>query len=191
MYTGKHEDIVRLLLKHKDININKGIKNEANLFHVSAERGLDGVVQDLITKKDYEVDIAKPNEKGYTPLYIAACFNHVKVIKIIMKYQLFADMIIDIVRYWNKYFKWNKLIPEEINLIIAMYFGKSSLNKCDPLGRTPLSVACQKGNIEAFNELIKYPNIDINKSDADGKTLFHAACQGGSVEIIGKLKTMV
>ena len=60
------------------------------------------IVQILIDRDDYEIDISKPNSKGYTPLYVAACFGHAKIIEILMKYQLFEDMINHVISYWNK-----------------------------------------------------------------------------------------
>ena len=45
---------------------------------------MDQIVQILIDRDDYKVDINQPNSKNYTPVYIAACFDHPKIIEILM-----------------------------------------------------------------------------------------------------------
>ena len=81
---GYHEDVVRLLLNHEGIEIDRGCKNGETLFYVSCERGMETVVRALLQREDYDVNVNEPNAKQYTPLYIAACFGHTEIIEILM-----------------------------------------------------------------------------------------------------------
>ncbi|XP_052077215.1 putative ankyrin repeat protein RBE_0220 [Mytilus californianus] len=65
---------------------------------------------------------------------------------------------------------------------------KSLVNSKDNTGKTPLHMACLKGNAVLAKFLIKY-NAKVNQMDTDKVTPFMLACRSGEIELIKFLLT--
>ena len=74
---GTNEEIVKILWKEKRLRLIKvqEMMKHYFMYHVK-EEWINQIVQILIDRDDYKVDINQPNSNNYTPVYIAACFNH-------------------------------------------------------------------------------------------------------------------
>jgi hypothetical protein len=65
--------VVKVLLSHPSIQVNRG-KEETTPLFLAAQEGREGIVKMLLGYKD--VDIEKACKKGYTPALVASEFGH-------------------------------------------------------------------------------------------------------------------
>ena len=68
-----HERVVKALLSHPSILVNRG-KGETTPLFVAAQEGREGVVKMLLGCKD--IDIQKTSKEGITPARVASEFGH-------------------------------------------------------------------------------------------------------------------
>jgi hypothetical protein len=68
-----HERVVKALLSHPSIQVNRG-KGETTPLFMAAQEGREGVVKMLLGCKD--VDIDKASSDGITPARVASEFGH-------------------------------------------------------------------------------------------------------------------
>jgi hypothetical protein len=68
-----HERVVKALLSHSSIQVNRG-KGETTPLFVAAQEGREGVVRMLLSCND--VDIEKTSTNGITPTRVASEFGH-------------------------------------------------------------------------------------------------------------------
>ena len=183
---GTHSSIVKVLLQRNEIEIDKGAKNDETLFYVSCERGMDEIVQILIDRDDYEVDINKPNSKNYTPLYIAACFGHEKIIEILMsidKSTLNQCDNIGRTPFFVACRKGNK------NAVFKLLeYDDIDIHKKDQDELTPFAAACQGGSVPVVERLMKL--VDRNEIigvDRMQRTPFFMACREGQTLVVQRL----
>lgn len=57
-----------------------------------------------------------------------------------------------------------------IDLAQLLINNKININKKDIFGRTPLMIACKKGNIKIVENLLSQKNIYVNEEDNGGNT---------------------
>ena len=87
---NNHEDLVRLLLMQRGIDVNKGIESgemagSSPLF-VAAHLNLTKIVRLLIDHPDIDTNKGR-NSDGRTPLLNSALFGYTKVVKLLLAYQ--------------------------------------------------------------------------------------------------------
>jgi ankyrin repeat protein len=68
-----HERVVKALLSHSSIQVNRG-KGETTPLFMAAQEGREGVVKMLLNCKD--IDIEKVSTEGSTPARVASQFGH-------------------------------------------------------------------------------------------------------------------
>ena len=88
-----HEDVVKLLISHMDIDVNKGIESGplAGLTPLSeaSHYGHEDVVKLLLAHQDINVNKAmESGEKaGVTPLWQATSENHFQIVNVVREFR--------------------------------------------------------------------------------------------------------
>ena len=78
-----HAEVVKLLLRRKDIKCDKPANSGRTPLCCAAENGHKGVVKILLERRDVNPD--RPNSDGRTPLYCAALNSHEGVVKMLLE----------------------------------------------------------------------------------------------------------
>lgn len=113
-------DVVKELLKHKDIDVNKG-GYEENAFYFACSLGRIDIVRILLEHKD--IDVNEIDKHGQTQLYLACCDGrYIEVIKELLKYgaTIQDDIIIKINKIRSKQIKF---YMDEIKIKGSLYKG--------------------------------------------------------------------
>ncbi len=79
-----HERVVKALLSHPSIQVNRGKGDTTPLF-MAAQEGREGIVKMLLGCKD--VDIEKASAEGTTPARVASEFGHEYIYGLLSKNQ--------------------------------------------------------------------------------------------------------
>ncbi len=90
---------------------------------------------------------------------------------------------------WQFVYDARKTKSEEENAIIeelVQAFAKKE-NLVDEFGVNELMYACQIGDEDLVDKILKYGYYDINAQDEDGETALHHAIMGGNENIVNKL----
>jgi len=165
-------DIVKLLLNHPDIDVNKtngkspllrayGKKND-EIFNLLLDHpttnvsifdccsmGLTDHLSTLFQRNDItEKNINKRNYKGKTSLSIACSTGSIGCVELLLSSSLIE------------------------------------INKTNSDHSTCLHQACNQKNIEIVRILLEYSSIDVNISDSNGRTPLFISCSLGCTEIV-------
>ena len=173
-YHGQDE-IVRLLLSHSNIDINKNPdgysalgmatqRNHTEVVQLLTEAGAEYSILDAVGWNDVALvqkclnedgcDVNQVNSEGCTPLFIASGRGHVEIIQTL-------------------------LTRDDIDV-----------NKPNEDGRTPLWMASYKGHVQIVQTLLTRDDIDVNKPTKDGVSPFFVASQQDHVEIVTLLLSL-
>jgi hypothetical protein len=79
-----HVDVVRLLLKRKEIQINQATKDGQTPLYQTCRQGHVDVVRLLLARK--EIQINQATKKGKTPLYTTCQKGHVDVVRLLLAF---------------------------------------------------------------------------------------------------------
>ncbi|KAK2788055.1 hypothetical protein FQN51_003050 [Onygenales sp. PD_10] len=201
---GGHENIVKLLLAHKEIDVNIGAV--APLTE-AIRRGHGNIVKLLLSHKDIDVNI---NGLMGTPLIDAIDGGHENIVKLILEHQNIDVNGKDVLRntpiskailsgHENivKLLLEHKDIHVNFNgwrgtpLNIAPVSGPENIVKLllesknvypsykNYVGRTPLHIAAMEGRENVVRLLLRREDIDVNSRDMLGATpLLIAAAEG-------------
>jgi ankyrin repeat protein len=184
-YINGHDYIARMLLHHKNFNINAKNKNNnkyITLLYYACNRGDEKLVDLLLTKKNIDIYIDFPiivaYEKGYNNIVTKLIYHKNFNINYrnsrgysLLRYACESNSI-ELVKLLFAYNKTN--IPNKtfINNIILCH---------------AFNFICESGYEEIFDLFIEHTNIDVNhKYGWDGSSL-DIACSNNNHQIIKKL----
>jgi ankyrin repeat protein len=88
LYTAcenRHIEAIKLLLKHKDIDVNKASNGGFTPLYIACEEGHTGAIELLLKQKNIKVN--QTNNNGTTPLYIACEEGHTGAIELLLKHK--------------------------------------------------------------------------------------------------------
>ena len=85
------EKVSRILDNNRKL-LNKVIDKEwgAGVLHCATEKGLTKIVQQLLQRKNIDVNML--NKNGCTPLYYSCSFGHVEVAKLLLDHKARTDL---------------------------------------------------------------------------------------------------
>ncbi len=178
VYRG-HTDIVELLLKQPNIDVNLAQKEGAPPLYLAATRGHVEIVRLLLGARGINVNLAQ--SKGVTPLFIAAQKGYEEVVKLLLAVR---GIGVDV-----------QMSDGATALYVAVHLGFAGIVKqlvragADanlPLatGMTPLSNVAGSGNIEMLKILLQAPGIRVNQATYAGMVPLSIAAQRGHKEIV-------
>jgi ankyrin repeat protein len=175
-------EVVRLLLSHRDIDINRVDSEGATALYIASELGRIETVRLLLSKSKSEIDMNKATKSGATALNIAFQKGHVEVFCLLLsKSEIDINKIMD--NGVTALFMASQLGHlEAVRLLLSK--SDIDINKAMKDGATALYIASQEDNVKVVRLLLSKSGIDINKADNDGATALHIASQNGHLEVV-------
>jgi len=174
-------EIVKLLLKNKNIDINKANIHKFTPLLLAAKIGNIEIVKLLIDySKEHPstpLDFETPYQEHWTPYEMALLHKHYEVA------QLLADenridisdetsLVYAVMTHNVALTKW--LIARQLNTI----------NKTDVYGHTPLTCAATRGYTDLVQLLLSTDGIDVNATNKYGFTALTCAAIAGHTDIV-------
>ncbi len=207
-----HLDIVKELLSHKDININKtGNLNVTPLIGASVQ-GYTEIVKELLK---HSPKLNKQDKYGYTALMYAAEKGYKSIVHelvingadvtIVKKNKVVGINNALLLAYNNNHRDITmELLKAELHrnlsdLLTLENYKSKYYNAIDESKNTLLMLASKKGDIEIVNFLVNInkeqtklgkaiiPIVDINKKDFDNNTALMFAADNGYLDVVETL----
>ena len=181
-----HIDVVRLLVQHEGLDVNRADDFDVTAFSLACSRGNAALVDLLLQQKG--IDINKPasdlnrGERGHMPLSLAVFNGHLPVVKALLA----RDDL--------------RIKPEEPPLLVACMGGHEEMvafllehgmdaNETETYGHTPLMVACKNGHVGAVHRLLRHPGVGVNKTNKYDNSALILAIQENRDAVVELLLT--
>lgn len=157
------EAVLRSLLERSDLDLNKTARwGEACVYRAACYA--QHTALQLVLDKGADINL--PNEKGQTPLSIAAAKGNKECLEILLKR---PDIAIDQADQTNKTPLMYASEEDRIHCIRLLLAHKPALEVKDSEGRTALSLAAAKGN-KIPSKLLLKAGAQVNTQDAKENT---------------------
>ena len=173
-----HVEIVRALLATNRIEINTTDGDGRTPLFLASVMGRLDVVQALLERKI--IDVNQSNSDGLTPLFMACSGGHLQVIQALLERK---DINVD-------YKKEEGVTP----LHFACQFGHLEIAQALLTSQhhiidmnLPFLMACQTGQNEIVQLLLKQIDIDVDHSMFEEVTPLYYACLGEHLEVVRTL----
>jgi ankyrin repeat protein len=165
------KEIVQVLLKNENINVNKQDYNGRTALMNASEYGQKEVVELLLDKKD--TDVNKQDEGERTALMIASENEHIEIVELLLQYKNINVNKQD--KHGNSALMIASEKEHEEIVLLLLQHKDIQINGKYLMGETILMKELQHGHIEAVQLLLKHKDIDVNQHDDRGWTaLFYA-----------------
>mmetsp|Transcript_29834 Transcript_29834/g.65212 ORF Transcript_29834/g.65212 Transcript_29834/m.65212 type:complete len:884 (-) Transcript_29834:338-2989(-) len=183
-----HADIVRKLLTHPQLDVNRAEENGITPLNMAAQQGHLEVVVALL--EDARAHVNQPTKDGCTPLYIAAQQGHVEVVRTLMLGSRNGPVDVNAAMKNGVtpiYMASQKGHGEVVRLL--MRHPRININAADWRGFTPLYIAAAEGHLKVVQQLMLHQHVDVNTVPMvlNGGTTLFMAVQGGHFEIVSLL----
>lgn len=178
-----HIKVVKRLLKEKNIEVDKALKDGTTPLMVASYEGNLEIV-DILLKAG--ANPKKTGPKGVTSLYWAADKNHPEIVARLLKEEtVLADV--------------DKAVENGVTPLMAscatgsaytvdmLLAAGANPNMSDLLGNTPLCWAIEKNHPAVVERLLKEENIEIDKANGNGFTPLMLAAEVGTPEAFSML----
>jgi ankyrin repeat protein/serine/threonine protein kinase len=181
-YQG-HIDIVRLLLRDKDVDANaQDDADGASALMAASYQGHEEIVLALLKNKK-KVDINARDVYAETALYKASSQGHTKVVRVLLQHDDNLDANLkDADGKTALVAASNKGHVEIVRDLLK--HNNVDVNARTKNGSTAVIEATSLGRAEILRELFQRHNVDVNVQDADGRTALIKASSYGNVEIV-------
>jgi ankyrin repeat protein len=161
-----HIEVVKLLLAHPQIDVNRIGKDSENSLYLAAQNGYADIVKLLLKHPNIDVNIA--NRYGYSPLYIASENNHAKIVKLLLNFPKIDPNKSDVQRLSPLHIACLKGHIDIVKLLLK--HPNIEVNRPTITGDTPLYLAVEKGHIDIVKQLLQHTDINKEQADESGKT---------------------
>lgn len=163
--SGGHLPLIQWLDSLDASLIQTHLHDGTTLMHIAAAKGFDHIAQWIHAKDPKQ--IAAKNKAGKTPLYYAALYQRIPVLKLFIKEILQDPSFL--------FQQLGEPISDTLQFLLSQGL---PANTAAPFKQTLLHLAAQKAQEENVLTLLKF-HADINSIDSSGKTpLFLAVIQG-------------
>lgn len=179
-----HEELVKIFLARKDVNINSRYKGRAPPIMSAAAHGHVGVVKLLLEREEIDLNL---KSRGRSVLFVALNGDHEAVAKLLLA----RDEINVNVRYNGKSLLSIAVRRDDRPAAKMLLAHKDiDVNMQDIRGHTttPLCCAAIAGRKEMVMMLLANPKIDVNQKDKWGHTAVELAISKGEDEIVRLLR---
>ena len=166
-----YKDLVRTLIGHKEIDVNKPAVVGKTALYISSERGHGKVVDELLRHQN--IDVNKADSAGISPLQVAIKNGHHKIVQYLIKHKKMepnqADYN-DITALMDAARKGDLKIIREV-----LSHPQLDANKGTWEGMTALFFACELGKTEVVKLLLRCPQTNTVLLNEFGKTALQSA----------------
>ncbi|KAK2478794.1 hypothetical protein H9L39_08168 [Fusarium oxysporum f. sp. albedinis] len=182
--------VIKLLLQHKDFNVNFVDAKRNTVLHYAASKGDKQLITTL--KEDTRLSLNPTNKEGRTPLSIAAELGFRGAVKELLVEDKIKPDLADNANRTPLSWAAGPSVDEGKNkhgeIVSCLLAHKGvDVNSMDKKGRSPLSHAAASQTADAkivMKALLKKKGIDVNLKDKEGRTpLFHAAQHGNTIAV--------
>ena len=182
--SGNNQDIVKLLLNNKNIDVNQSNNNNGFTPLIYAcQDGYKEITESLLGRED--IDVNQSNKNGDTPL-IMACYNgHKEITGLLLGRKNTKVNRPDNNGFTPLITACQKGHEEITGLLLDRKDIK--VNQPNKDGATPLIYACQNGHKKITGLLLDRKDIKVNQSNNNGDTPLIMACYNDYKKITGLL----
>jgi ankyrin repeat protein len=176
-----HHKVVRLLLEHQDVEVNKanGPFGYTALL-IASRKGLVKVVRKLLAHQKIEVN--KPMAGPQTALMIASQFGRVGVVRLLLAHKEIEVNKTEQNGATALYVASQNGHVEVVRLLLARQDVDVNMTLAD--GATAMMRASDNGQHEVVRLLLAHQEIEVNKSTQNGWTALIMASHQGHFEVV-------
>ncbi|CAC5358030.1 unnamed protein product [Mytilus coruscus] len=172
----RHNEIAKLLLENGADVISPDEHGRTSLFSAAKDGNTD-LIKILM---EHDADVNFQTNNGITPLYIACREKHLEAVKMLLSYKADINKCDNI--GWSPLHVASYFNHKEVVGYLCGH-NAAEVNLSNKYGSTPLYLACQEGNQDVAQLLLKH-DASINHCDEEGFTSFHKACSEGNINIV-------
>ncbi|KAG4961313.1 ankyrin repeat-containing protein At5g02620-like [Glycine soja] len=164
-------------------------KRDDTPLHSAARAGKLAVLKDIILETDetelHEL-LAKQNQDGETPLYIAAEYGYVDVVREMIQYY---DLVDAGIKARNGFDALHIAAKQgDLDVLKILMEGHPELSMTvDPSNTTALHTAAIQGHTEIVKFLLEAGSSLATIARSNGKTALHSAARNGHLEVVKAL----
>jgi ankyrin repeat protein len=151
--------VVDLLLKHKDIQVNKTTRRNETAFWTACSFGHVEVVKLLL--KDPRVDVSKGNNSNITPFHIACYRGHKELVQLLLGMEYKDRMMLD--QVLSSYFFLTCQMGNCEIVKLLMKDPRVDVNEISISGETAFGFACSALKLDVVEILLKEDRLNLNK----------------------------
>jgi len=187
-------DVVKALLACPLVDPNQ--PGSSNVFTplMNAIRNQKGATSTILAFiENPKVNVCLVDNNGNTALHHAVQSKSTKAVEYIINHPMFSPYWVN----WKNGSGETALMVsikcrEKAHFKEMLQFGMNQtkmldLNADNYKRETPLHIACQSGQKEFVDELLRTQMVDVNRQDYNGKTPLHVACERGQKEMVQAL----
>ncbi|XP_071734777.1 ankyrin repeat-containing protein At5g02620-like [Rutidosis leptorrhynchoides] len=164
-------------------------KKDDTCLHIAVRTGDLGVALKILGSYDQEKSIElllKKNQSGETPLYVAAEYGCVELVKEMIKYYDFEAASIKAKNGFDAFHIAAKQGNLEVLKILMEMHSELSMT-FDQANSTALHTASEQGHIEVVNYLLEKNSCMANIARSNLKTPLHSCARKGHLEVVKAL----
>lgn len=151
-------------------------EDQYTVLHHVCQNGWSGTVRTLVEGR-FGLDLNAKTSKGHTPVYIAAYFSHVDVVKLLDEYGADID---------SESLMKVSCLKERLEVVKYLVSKGCDVNARDLHGVTPVIWAGSWFNFDVVEYLMDC-GADVEGCDVDGQTLLHFASYSQGLEMVKSL----
>lgn len=164
--------VVKILLKHEHIDLNKAGSDGANPLLIAIVKGHTRLVELLLETGESDINKAMLQD-GITPLIAAALFGFHEIVDMLLCQ---SGISVNKVTYKGcsaLFAAAQRGHKEVVKRLLSN--AEANINCANILGETPLYIAASNGHANVVNILLRYPQLQVNIQDSQGLTPLSAA----------------
>ncbi|CAN1230703.1 Ankyrin repeat-containing protein At5g02620 [Linum grandiflorum] len=170
-----------------------GKKGDTSLHSAARSGNMAAVVEILAGMSDEEeelrVTLEKQNQSGETPLYVAAEYGYVDLVREMIKYCDLADAGIKAKNGFDAFHIAAKQADIDVLRVLMEAYPELAMT-VDLSNTTALHTAAMQGHIEIVNFLLEAAGSSLATiARSNGKTALHSAARNGHTEVVRALVT--
>lgn len=160
-------------------NVKKAMKHTTLLYKAVVERNISDILGHLAVRG---VDINLPNERGMTPLHVAAQAGLIEITKLLLTVPHIKPNLVSNNGWTPLHIAARSGYADIVQALIAT--PSVEVNVVNSDGWTALHWAAWHGYSEVVTILVTTPHVDVNFGDKNGTTPLHLAARNGHADIL-------
>ncbi|CAM6061554.1 unnamed protein product [Sphagnum tenellum] len=157
--------------------------NHIHALHFAAQRGLAQIVDSFLQRPEITINVQ--DDKGFTPLHLAAQQGHVGVVERLLQLKGPSQLaLVDGAASTSVHLTSESGHSKE-EMLSEPAANEVNINGTNNDGNTPLHLASEEGHEKVVQFLLEnVRGLNINAKNDDGNTPLHLATDNGNVEVV-------